>query len=169
MPGAAGALKDAFLPKGGIVAEQQGAANTRGSGRLADLSPSLAQASNGVVLGQGEGTRVVDGPNTNAAILDDQWLGLLLDTGVLGVAMFFWLIRRSLLRTAAIARVDRSPKGLLLTAATASVAAFGIGMLTYDAFSFIQVTFVFFILLALSACVLLAPDLATPELSETTG
>jgi hypothetical protein len=169
VPGAAGALKDAFLPKGGIVAEQQGAANTRGSGRLADLSPSLAQASNGIVLGQGEGTRVVDGPNSNARILDDQWLGLLLDTGVLGVAMFFWLIRRSLLRTAAIARVDRSPKGLLLTAATASVAAFGIGMLTFDAFSFIQVTFVFFILLALSACVVLAPDLATPELTEKTG
>jgi polysaccharide biosynthesis protein PslJ len=169
VPGTAGALKDAFLPKGGIVAEQQGAANTRGSGRLADLSPSLAQASNGVVLGQGEGTRVVDGPTTNAPILDDQWLGLLLDTGVLGVAMFFWLIRRALLRTAAVARVDRTPKGLLLTAATASVAAFGVGMLTYDAFSFIQVTIVFFIVLALSSCVLQAPPRATPVLVGETG
>jgi hypothetical protein len=166
VPGTAGALKDAFLPKGGIVAQQQGAANTRGSGRLADLSPSLAQASDGVVLGHGEGTRIVDGPTTNAAILDDQWLGLLLDTGIFGVAMFFWLIRRALKRTAAIARVDRSPRGLLLTASTASVAAFGIGMLTYDAFSFIQVTIVFFILLALSACVVLAPELASPELTE---
>jgi hypothetical protein len=170
VPGTAGALKNAFLPKGGIVAEQQGAANTRGSGRLADLSPTLAQASDGIVLGQGEGTRVVEaGPNQNAQILDDQWLGLLLDTGVFGVAMFFWLIRRALRRTAAIAREDRSPRGLLLTASTASVAAFGIGMLTYDAFSFIQVTFVFFILLALSACVLLAPALGKLELAEEPG
>ncbi len=48
VPGAVGALKSAFLPKGGIVAQQQSGANTRGSGRLADLSPSLAEASNGL-------------------------------------------------------------------------------------------------------------------------
>ena len=64
VPGTAGALKNAFLPKGGIVREQQGAANTRGSGRLADLSPTLAQASDGVVLGQGEGTRIVEAGRT---------------------------------------------------------------------------------------------------------
>jgi hypothetical protein len=167
VPGAVGALKEAFLPKGGIVAQQQEGANTRGSGRVADLGPTFSQVSEGPILGGGEGTRIVeDGPDQNAQILDDQWLGLLLDTGILGVAMFYWLIRRALLRTAAIARVDRSPRGLLLTAATASVAAFGVGMLTYDAFSFIQVTIVFFILLALSSCVLQAPTLGTLELAE---
>ena len=82
----------------------------------------------------------------------------LLDTGVVGVATAIWLIRRALLRTAAAARDDRSPRGLMLTAATASVTAFAIGMLTYDAFSFIQVTFVFFILLALGVSALLATD-----------
>jgi polysaccharide biosynthesis protein PslJ len=159
VPGAVGTLKNAFLPKGGIVAEQQGAANTRGSGRIADLGPTLDQVAQGPVLGQGEGTRIVeDGPDQNAQILDDQWLGLLLDTGVVGVATAIWLIRRALLRTAAAARDDRSPRGLLLTAATASVTAFAVGMLTYDAFSFIQVTFVFFILLALSVSALLATD-----------
>jgi hypothetical protein len=170
VPGAVGALKSAFLPKGGIVAQQQSGANTRGSGRIADLSPTLAQVSDGPILGQGEGTRVVeDGPDQNAQILDDQWLGLLLDTGIVGVVVFFWLIRRALRRTAAVARADRSPKGLLLTAATASIAAFAVGMLTFDAFSFIQVTLVFFILLALSACVLLAPGLGKLELAEETG
>jgi polysaccharide biosynthesis protein PslJ len=159
VPGTVGTLKNAFLPKGGIVAEQQGAANTRGSGRIADLGPTLSQASEGPILGQGEGTRIVeDGPDQNAQILDDQWLGLLLDTGVVGVVTAIWLIRRALLRTAAAARDDRSPRGLMLTAATASVTAFAIGMLTYDAFSFIQVTFVFFILLALGMSALLATD-----------
>ena len=76
VPGTVGTLKNAFLPKGGIVAEQQGAANTRGSGRIADLGPTLSQVSAGPVLGQGEGTRIVeDGPDQNAQILDDQWLG----------------------------------------------------------------------------------------------
>ena len=37
----------------------------------------------------------------------------------------------------------------------AGVAAFAIGMLTYDAFSFIQVTFVLFILMALAASAVL--------------
>jgi hypothetical protein len=158
VPGAVGSLKNAFLPKGGIVAEQQGAANTRGSGRLADLGPTLNQSSDGPVLGQGVGTRVVeDGPNQNAQILDDQWLGLLLDAGVVGVLTAIWMIRRALLRSAAAAREDRSPRGLFLTAATASVTAFAVGMLTFDAFSFIQVTFVFFILLGLAASAVLAP------------
>ena len=35
--------------------------------------------------------------------------------------------------------------------------AFAVGMLTFDAFSFIQVTFVFFILLGLAASAVLAP------------
>jgi polysaccharide biosynthesis protein PslJ len=169
VPGAVGTLKDAFLPKGGIVAEQQGAANTRGSGRLADLSPTLAQWSYGPILGQGEGTRIVeDGPDQNAQILDDQWLGLLLDTGIVGVASVIWLIRRALLRTAAEARADRSSRGLLLTASTAAVTAFAVGMFTYDAFSFIQVTFVFFILLALTVSALLValPDGAAVALAE---
>jgi hypothetical protein len=170
VPGAVGALKSGFLPKGGIVAQQQSGANTRGSGRLADLSPALSQASSGLILGQGEGTRIVeDGPDQNAQILDDQWLGLLLDTGLAGVVVFFWLIRRALRRTAAVARADDTPKGLLLAASTASVAAYGVGMLTFDAFSFIQVTLVFFILLALSACVMLAPALGEPALADEAG
>jgi hypothetical protein len=164
VPGTVGTLKNAFLPKGGIVAEQQGAANTRGSGRIADLGPTLSQVSHGPILGQGEGTRIVeDGPDQNAQILDDQWLGLLLDTGVFGVLTAIWLIRRALLRSAAAARNDRSPRGQFLTASTAAIAAFAIGMLTYDAFSFIQVTFVFFILLALTVAALLATD--SPALS----
>jgi polysaccharide biosynthesis protein PslJ len=159
VPGTVGTLKDAFLPEGGIVAEQQSGANTRGSGRLADLGPTLDQWAEAPVLGHGVGTRVVeDGPDQNAGILDDQWLGLLLDAGLAGVIAMIWLMRRALRRLAAGARTDPSPRGLLLTAATASVAAYAVGMLTFDAFSFVQVTFVFFILLGLATSALLASD-----------
>jgi hypothetical protein len=158
VPGTVGTLKDAFLPEGGIVAEQQSGANTRGSGRLADLGPTLDQWAESPFLGHGVGTRVVeDGADQNAGILDDQWLGLLLDAGLAGVIAMFWLMRRALRRLAAGARTDPSPRGLLLTAATASVAAYAVGMLTFDAFSFVQVTFVFFILLGLASSALLAP------------
>ena len=39
----------------------------------------------------------------------------------------------------------------LFAALAASVASFAVGMLTFDAFSFTQVTFIFWILLGLSA------------------
>jgi len=49
------------------------------------------------------------------------------------------------------ARRDRSPHGWLLTGLAASIASFGVGMFTYDAFSFEQVIFVFFIFLGMAA------------------
>jgi hypothetical protein len=47
---------------------------------------------------------------------------------------------------------------LLLVGLAASVAAYAVGMFLYDAFSFIQVTFLLFILLGLGAAVLAAGD-----------
>ena len=44
-----------------------------------------------------------------------------------------------------------------MAALAASVIAFGVGMLTFDAFAFIQVTFLFFMLLALGAAALRTP------------
>jgi predicted membrane channel-forming protein YqfA (hemolysin III family) len=55
------------------------------------------------------------------------------------------------------AREDDSERSWLYVGLAASIAAFGTGMATFDAFSFTQVTFVFFILLAL-ASVLLSRD-----------
>ena len=45
-------------------------------------------------------------------------------------------------------------RGLLLASLAASVAAYGVGMLTFDAFSFIQVTFLLFILVGLGSALL---------------
>jgi predicted membrane channel-forming protein YqfA (hemolysin III family) len=50
-------------------------------------------------------------------------------------------------------REEDSARGWLFTALAASIGSFGVGMVTFDAFSFTQVAFVFFILFALAAVV----------------
>ena len=150
LPGSIGALTTAFLPAGGLVAQQESGAGTHGSGRLADVGPSLKQWERSPLLGQGYGTRVVDGPTPNASILDDQWLGTLLETGLVGVLSWIWLYASVLRRLVARARADRSNQALLCVGLTASILAYAVGMVTYDAFSFVQVTLVLYVLLGLS-------------------
>ncbi len=48
-----------------------------------------------------------------------------------------------------MAKRDSSDRGWLLTAFAASTTAFAVGMLTFDGFSFIQVTFLSFVLIGL--------------------
>jgi O-antigen ligase len=156
-PGTLGTIKNSFFPKGGIVAEQDYGKGTHGSGRLADLGPSIQEWKSEPLVGQGFGTRISSGPNANAAILDDQWLGTLLETGAVGFFAFLWLFIRALRRLFGEAKRDTSDRGWLLTALAASVASFAVGMFTYDAFAFIQVTFLLFILLGIAASVLALP------------
>lgn len=156
-PGTIGAFKDAFFPKGGIVAQQSSGAGTYGSGRLADLQPGIHEWKRTPVLGQGFGTRVTDqaDPLVNAPILDDEWLGTLLETGAAGFLALLWLFVRATRRLGRSARRDPSSRGWLKAGLAASTVAFAVGMATYDAFSFIQVTFLLFILLGVAASELL--------------
>lgn len=154
LPGTIGTLRASFFPEGGLIAEQQISPGGRGSGRVADLGPSLSEWSKSPVLGQGFGTRVVDEERANALILDNQWLGTLLETGLVGALAWFWLFRRAVRRFGRAAKDDESDSGWLMAALAASLAAFAVGMLTFDAFSFIQVTFVAFILLGLGGVML---------------
>jgi hypothetical protein len=156
LPGTLGAVKQSFVPAGGLIAQQKAAANTSGSGRLADLGPALTEWQAEPLLGQGYGTQVV---NDNAAgikanIFDDQWLGTLLATGAVGFFAWLWLFTRVVRRCAAEARWDTSERGWLLTAIAAGVASLGVGMITFDAFAFIQVTFLLFILVGLASALL---------------
>jgi polysaccharide biosynthesis protein PslJ len=153
LPGTLGSLSGAFFPKGGLVAEQKRGAGTYGSGRVADIGPSLHELSYHAVLGEGFGTRVVDKEKANAHILDDQWLGTLLETGILGVASWIWLFSRAIRRLWRAAR-DPSPRGWLCVGLAGSLFAYAIGMFTYDAFSFTQATLVMFVLLAIASVVL---------------
>jgi hypothetical protein len=154
LPGTIGALRQAFFPKGGLVAQQREGAHTRGSGRIADLGPALGQVSVRPLFGDGYGTRIVDvKPRQNAPILDDQWLGLLLDVGLVGAAAFLWLIIRSVRRMVRACRSARGPDATGLAALAATTAAYAVGMLTFDAITFVQITFVFFLLIGIG-CVL---------------
>jgi hypothetical protein len=156
-PGTIGTIKNAFFPKGGLIAEQDYGQGTPGSGRLADLGPGIREWKREPLVGQGFGTRISSGPETNAPILDDQWLGTLLETGAVGFFAFLWLFVRAVRRLFREARRDTSDRGWLLTALAASVASYAVGMFTYDAFSFIQVTFLVFILLGMAASALALP------------
>jgi len=155
MPGTLGSLKQSFFPEGGLLKEQSQFAGWEGSGRIADLWPSLAEWSYQPLFGQGYGTRITDpGPDQNALILDNQWLLTLLEVGALGFIAWVWLFGGLVRRLGRGARHDQSDRGWLMAALAASLTAFAVGMLTYDAFSFVQVTFVAYVLAAMAAVVL---------------
>jgi hypothetical protein len=152
VPGTLGSLKQAFLPEGGLIQEQRGSEGSCSSaGRVADLGPTLAEVSKKPFFGHGYGTRIVTGPDSNACILDNQWLGTLFEVGAVGVLAWLWLFLSVLRRYGGAARDDSSPTGWLLVAMTASVTAYAVGMFTFDALGFVQVTFLLFIILGLGA------------------
>jgi hypothetical protein len=171
MPGTLGTFKSAFFPKQGLVQDELAGEGT-GTGRLQDVGPSLQEWGRKPFFGIGFGTRLPsehDG-KTNARILDDQWLSSLLEVGALGIFALVWLFVRAVRRLKFRAKHDDTDYGWLLTALATSITAYAIGMLTYDAFSFIQVTLLMFVCLGLGAAALrLAPEndppapAATPE------
>ena len=178
LPGTLGAIKNSFLPAGGLVAEQKVQPGSGGSGRLADLGPGLQQWQRRPLFGEGYGTRVVDSTivrasvpkgsalDPNVKILDNQWLGVLLETGVVGFFGWLWFLARALRRFGAEAKRDESERGWLLASITAGVAAYAFGMLTYDAFAFVQVTFLMFIFIGLGSALL--SERPTPVAVRTT-
>jgi hypothetical protein len=158
LPGTIGSLQSSFFPEGGLIAEQSKNPGWRGSGRLADVGPTMQEVGEQPMLGQGYGTRITGrGEDSNALILDNQWLKTLAETGFLGAFAWLWLYVRFARRMGPSARADPGERGWLLAAVTGSVLAFGIGMFFYDAFAFIQVTFLLYIMLALGVIALQAP------------
>jgi O-antigen ligase len=165
LPGTIGTLRGAFFPEGGLIAEQSLDRGMYGGNRLADLDVAGEQFANRPLLGQGYSTRRVDTGDAESEILDNQWLKSLLETGVIGVLAWIWLFLLVILRLGRHARSHEDDSGWLATGIAASVTAFAVGMFFYDSFSFIQVTFVLFILIGLAAALLngtLARDERTP-------
>ena len=161
LPGSIATLKNAFFPTGGLVQEQaaydRGADPLLAGGRVRQLGPMLDEASRTPLLGQGFSTRQTgfNNPLRNAPILDNQWLGMLLEIGIVGVVGWAALFLGSARRLAAASRRRAGPDGWLPAALAASIVGFGIAMFTFDGFAFIQATFVFWILISLSASLLL--------------
>ncbi len=154
LPGTLITLKQSFFPTGGLLAQQQANAGYSGQGRLADIGPALDSWSQNPLFGGGYGTRIIGAAGIDGQILDDQWLGTLLETGLLGVIAWLWLVFWCISRFGRAARADRSSRGWLMTAVTASTAAFSVGMFFFDAFAFIQVTLLFFMLIAVGTVAL---------------
>ena len=75
-------------------------------------------------------------------------------SGHVGFFGWLWFFARVVRRLGKEAKEDDSERGWLLVSIAASVAAFAVGMLTFDAFSFIQVTFLMFIFVGLGASLL---------------
>lgn len=152
VPGTFGTMIQSFFPKGGLIAQQAGTGV--GHGRMATLKPVLhSEFAPNPILGEGFGTRISgdNGPDVvpNAPILDDEWANVLVQTGVVGALAFLWIIVRSVRLLARMSRDDPGPRGWLPAALAASIGSYAIGMATFDAFSFIQVTFLFFLCLGL--------------------
>jgi hypothetical protein len=155
-PGSVATLKDSFFPSGGqsVLASQHDVAAdpTLISGR-ANFKPRLIEGMRRPLLGQGLGTRQTgfNNPLRNAPILDNQWLGTFLDTGLLGIAGWLWLIVRIVRRLGRVASTRGSPDGLLAAGFAASIIGFAFGMITYDSFAFIQEAVILWVVLALAA------------------
>lgn len=161
-----GALYSQFFPKSGLIAQQSAKSESagqqvgQGDNRLARVGPDLALWSKTPIFGEGFGSR--DANPQDAALLhvrlagqtDDQWLASLLETGVAGVAALIWLFFRSTRRLKRIARSDDGADGWLAVALIASIDSFMIGMFTFDALGFVELTIGIFLILALAAALL---------------
>ncbi len=138
VPGALGSLTKSFFPEGGLIADQQTGV---GSGRVGEFGLQVLRNElwTNPIVGVGFSTRVTsdEGPELprNAPILDNQWIGVLLETGILGAAAMMWLFIRLLRRCGSIAKHDYTQRGWFLAGITSSLAAFMVGMLTFDAFA----------------------------------
>ncbi len=172
VPGAIGTLRNAFFPPGGIIAEQSQLGlredpNLAG-GRIRQLRPMLSEAAGYPIFGEGLGTRITGFNSTfrNAPILDNQWLNTILELGYVGAGFWLWLFVRSIRRLCRASRESDDGDDWLFAGLAASITGFGVGMLTFDAFSFTQITFVFWILLGLSAAMLRIHDEMRAEVRE---
>jgi hypothetical protein len=158
-PHTLGSLYHSFAPHGGLIESQTRRASAVGSGRVADIAPGLRswrQApffGHGLGVGKTRGTvgpgAIVD-PKTGAPLIfDDQYLNSLVSIGFLGLIGVLWFVWGGVARLVGTARRLRGPAADLIAACAAACAGFGAGMLTFDAFAFVQCTLIFFLIAAI--------------------
>ncbi len=145
-----------FLDPDSLVASQYTSPGWAGQGRLADLEPALRIVAQHVFFGTGLGSRIVVGDNANSFILDNQWLGNLMDLGVLGtigLLIFMTVPVFKLLRFAFTETLERRHADLAIAICAATV-GYMVSMYFFDAFSFIQSFYVLSLLWAAGAWML---------------
>lgn len=137
----------------GLIASQMTSPGMAGQGRLLDLPEAFREFGENPLTGTGLGSRIVVGDDANAQILDNQWLGTLLETGLVGlvgmIALLVWpplrMMRFFLRSSAPAARRD-----LVLAIAVSSV-GYVTAMFFYDAFAFMQAFILLGMLYAVAA------------------
>jgi hypothetical protein len=151
VPATLGTLKASFFPEGGLIAQQNTNPGGDASNRISDLGPGLEEAKKTPFFGQGWGTRVPQklDPTKTRRILDNQWLGVLLESGWVGVIVWMWFFGRNVRLLARASLREQSDLSWLLAGLAASILAFAVGMFTYDAFGFPQATLLMFIMVGL--------------------
>lgn len=158
-PGSVRQMYRAFTPQEGLVAEQSRRAGVGGSGRVADLEPGLRQWRERPIFGRGLGTGAttalpaaldpLDEAVETQLIFDNEYLGALVALGAFGMIAILWFIWGAIVKIALAARQLGDLTGDFLAACAASTAGFAVGMVSYDAFAFAQVTFLFCVVAAL--------------------
>ncbi len=152
-PGAIGAMYKSIFPAGGIVSEASGRAGLPGSGRLADVDPGIAlwEESPAFGIGRGNplvGSRAPDAP-TQGIIFDNQYLYTLVELGALGIGTLLWFLAAATWRLLRGAATRVGSSRYLIAACGMGVASFVAAMWFFDAFAFVQVTLLFFVIAAL--------------------
>ncbi len=146
-PGTLGTLKASFTSE-----------KASNEGRTSDYAPAMEQFGESPLFGRGAGTRITTGLDANAAILDNQWLGTLLETGLVGVVALGWLLLTFVRRQLRAARDRDDPEAWLLIGLASAGIAWATGMFLFDAFSFVQASFVLYFCLALGSVLVTATD-----------
>lgn len=139
-----------------LIESQMTSPGWTGSGRLADLGPSLEQAASQPFTGTGLGSRVTMGKDANAFILDNQYLSTLLESGAIGVLGMIVLLLVPTVRLALFSRwpVERiggvapDERRDLAAAVAVAISGYVVALFFFDGFSFIQTLLTFFLLLA---------------------
>ena len=158
-----------FFDLDSLIASQQTSPGFRGAGRLADLGPSLLEASGRPFFGSGVGSRIVTGPDQNAFILDNQVMGTLLETGAVGVfgLAVLALAPPIMLLVFGFTTGRRDPKyALLALSITVAASGYAAALFFYDAFGFYQSFFVYTMILAAGAWVITASPPALANVAE---
>ena len=162
-PGALGGLSHSFGIGGGrpLIESVQGRAGQPGSGRLDDIEPGLDLWSRSPLVGLGVGTEEVAtsgvplaaptraGASTAAIIFDNQYLRTLVSLGLVGFIGTVWFVWGSVIRLGRRSKRLAGDDGNLLAACAIACGGYGAGLAFFDAFSFVQVTLIFFIVAAL--------------------
>lgn len=136
-----------------LIASQSQSVGMRGQGRLADIGPAMQQLAEQPWFGTGLGSRVVVGESANAQILDNQWLGTLLETGIFGTIGVVALLVYPVIRLVHFAFTSAAPPNrvFLAFAIASSALGYAVAAYFYDAFAFMQALLLLCMLLAVGA------------------